>query len=45
MGALHIDDVHDDQLILRTVEDVFEKPTLEDALALLRINYWRHSFV
>ena len=44
-GALHIDDVRDDQLILRTVEDVFEKPTLEDALAVLRINYWRHSFV
>ena len=43
LNALHVDDVRDDRHILETVEDVFEKPTLEDALAVLRINYWRHS--
>ncbi len=42
LKALHIEDAGDSQEILKTVEDVFEKPTLEDALAVLRINYWRH---
>lgn len=45
LEALHIDDARDDQHILKTVEDVFEKPTLEDALAVLRINYWKHPLV
>ena len=44
LESLHIEEVYDEQIINKAIEEVFEKPTLEDALNVLRIHYWKHPF-
>ena len=44
LESLRVEEVYDEQIINKAIEEVFEKPTLEDALNVLRIHYWKHPF-